>query len=149
MVIAYDYVRGENRGKFRKNEDRAAADKGDCIDCYQCVHVCPTGIDIRNGTQLECINCTACIDACDDMMEGVGLEKGLIRFVSENGIKNRTGFQWTPRVKAYTSLLAGLVITMVILLATRTDFQSKITRQEEKKSKIIKNVKLTIILKFN
>lgn len=129
MVIAYDYVRGENRGKFRKNEDRAAADKGDCIDCYQCVHVCPTGIDIRNGTQLECINCTACIDACDDMMEGVGLEKGLIRFVSENGIKYRTGFQWTPRVKAYTSLLAGLVITMVILLATRTDFQSKITRQ--------------------
>ncbi|HLW39718.1 MAG TPA: cytochrome c oxidase accessory protein CcoG, partial [Brumimicrobium sp.] len=129
MVIAYDYVRGENRGKFRKNEDRTAADKGDCIDCYQCVHVCPTGIDIRNGTQLECVNCTACIDACDDMMEGVGLEKGLIRFVSENGIKNRTGFQWTPRVKAYTSLLAGLMLTMVILLATRTDFQSKVTRQ--------------------
>lgn len=129
MVIAYDYVRGENRGKFRKNEDRTAVDKGDCIDCYQCVHVCPTGIDIRNGTQLECVNCTACIDACDDMMEGVGLEKGLIRFVSENGIKNRTGFQWTPRVKAYTSLLAGLMLTMVILLATRTDFQSKVTRQ--------------------
>lgn len=129
MVIAYDYVRGENRGRFRKNEDRTAVDKGDCIDCYQCVHVCPTGIDIRNGTQLECVNCTACIDACDDMMEGVGLEKGLIRFVSENGIKNRTGFQWTPRVKAYTSLLAGLMLTMVILLATRTDFQSKVTRQ--------------------
>ena len=74
----------------KKGEDREAAGKGDCVDCDQCVHVCPTGIDIRNGTQLECINCTACIDACDTIMEGVGLEKGLIRFVSENGIQIRS-----------------------------------------------------------
>ncbi|MGB0897554.1 MAG: cytochrome c oxidase accessory protein CcoG, partial [Flavobacteriaceae bacterium] len=70
--IAYDYVRGERtegRSKFKKNEDRNALGKGDCIDCNQCVQVCPTGIDIRNGTQLECVNCTACIDACDFMME--------------------------------------------------------------------------------
>ena len=109
MVVAYDYVRGEERAKFRKGEDRPAAKKGDCIDCAQCVHVCPTGIDIRNGTQLECVNCTACIDACDSMMEGVGLEKGLIRFVSENGIKNRTRFQWTRRVISYTVLLVVLI----------------------------------------
>ena len=110
MVVAYDYKRGDQRGKFKKGENRKAEGLGDCIDCKQCVHVCPTGIDIRNGTQLECINCTACIDACDTMMEGVGLEKGLVRFVSENGIKNRTPFQWTRRVKSYTALLAGLVL---------------------------------------
>jgi len=95
MVVAYDHVRGENRAKIKKDEDRAAAQKGDCIDCLHCVQVCPTGIDIRNGTQLECTNCTACIDACDHMMDAVGLEKGLVRFVSEEGIKTRKPFQWT------------------------------------------------------
>lgn len=129
MVIAYDHVRGENRGRFRKNEDRAIADKGDCIDCYQCVHVCPTGIDIRNGTQLECINCTACIDACDHIMDSIGLPPGLIRFVSEKGIQERTGFEWTPRVKAYSALLTVLVAVLIGLLVTREDFDSKIMRQ--------------------
>lgn len=129
MVVAYDYVRGEERGKFKKGEDRPAAGKGDCISCNQCVHVCPTGIDIRNGTQLECVNCTACIDACDHMMDGVGLERGLIRFVSENGIKNRTQFQWTGRVKAYTLLLLTLISLLVVLLVTRKDFETTILRQ--------------------
>lgn len=129
MVVAYDEVRGESRAKIRKGEDRKEAGKGDCIDCLQCVHVCPTGIDIRNGTQLECINCTACIDACDTMMDAVGQEKGLIRFVSENGIKNRTPFQWTRRVKSYTALLIGMVIALGILLFTRKDFETNIIRQ--------------------
>ena len=129
MVVAYDHKRGENRGKFRKKENRKEVNKGDCIDCSQCVHVCPTGIDIRNGTQLECINCTACIDACDHMMDGVGLEKGLIRFVSENGIKNGTRFQWTRRVKAYTALLAGMIVVLAVLLITRKDFETKIFRE--------------------
>lgn len=129
MVVAYDHKRGETRAKFKKGEDRKAAGKGDCIDCYQCVHVCPTGIDIRNGTQLECINCTACIDACDTMMEGVGFEKGLVRIVSENGIKNRTPFQWTRRVKAYTFLLVGMLAVLVTLLVTRKDFEAYIMRQ--------------------
>lgn len=129
MVVAYDDVRGENRGKFRKSEDRAEANKGDCIDCKQCVHVCPTGIDIRNGTQLECVNCTACIDACDSIMEGIGMEKGLIRFVSENGIKNRTGFQWTTRVKAYVFVLIALVALLGFLLFTRTPVSATIYRQ--------------------
>lgn len=129
MVVAYDHKRGENRAKFKKGEDRQAAGKGDCIDCNQCVHVCPTGIDIRNGTQLECINCTACIDACDHMMESVGLEKGLIRFVSENGIKNRTRFQWTRRVKAYTALLIAMMVVLTVLLVTRNDFETYIMRQ--------------------
>ena len=129
MVVAYDHKRGEGRGKFRKNEDRKESGKGDCIDCSQCVHVCPTGIDIRHGTQLECVNCTACIDACDHMMDSVGLEKGLIRFVSENGIKNKTRFQWTRRVKAYTILLAAMIGVLITLLITRNDFETKIFRQ--------------------
>lgn len=129
MIVAYDYVRGEKRAKFKKNEDRKEANKGDCIDCNQCVLVCPTGIDIRNGTQLECTNCTACIDACNTIMLGVGMEKGLIRFESENGIKNRTGFQWTPRVKGYTALLIGLIALLAVLLSTRKDFSTIIIRQ--------------------
>ncbi len=129
MVVAYDHKRGEERAKFKKNEDRKENHKGDCIDCKLCVSVCPTGIDIRNGTQLECINCTACIDECDTIMEGVGLEKGLIRFVSENGIKNGTKFEWTRRVKSYTILLILLLAVLTTLLLTRSDFQTTIFRQ--------------------
>lgn len=129
MVVAYDHKRGEDRAKFRKDENRQEAGKGDCIDCHQCVNVCPTGIDIRHGTQLECVNCTACIDACDHMMDNVGLDRGLIRFVSENGIKNRTGFTWTRRIKAYTVLLVGLIGVLVVLLITRKDFETEIFKQ--------------------
>lgn len=129
MVVAYDHKRGEGRGKFRKNEDRSTVGKGDCIDCNQCVNVCPTGIDIRNGTQLECVNCTACIDACDQMMDKVNLDKGLIRIVSENGIKNNHGFVWTRRIKAYTVLLIGLVAVLAVLLVTRKDFETEIFKQ--------------------
>jgi len=129
MVVAYDHVRGEERAKFKKNENRTEFGKGNCIDCKQCVHVCPTGIDIRNGTQLECINCTACIDECDTMMESVGLKKGLIRFVSENGIKTGKKFEWTKRVKAYTLLLLLLLGLVTTLLVTRKDFQTSIFRQ--------------------
>lgn len=149
MVVAYDHVRGENRAKFKKDEDRKAADKGDCIDCMQCVHVCPTGIDIRNGTQLECINCTACIDACDHMMESVGLEKGLIRFVSENGIKNRTPFQWTTRVKAYSALLIAMLAVLVVLMATRNDFETYIMRQRGTTYQMTNDGKVSNIFEIN
>lgn len=149
MVVAYDHVRGENRAKFKKDEDRKAAGKGDCIDCMQCVHVCPTGIDIRNGTQLECINCTACIDACDHMMESVGLEKGLIRFVSENGIKNRTPFQWTTRVKAYSVLLIAMLAILVVLLMTRNDFETYIMRQRGTTYQMTNDGKVSNIFEIN
>jgi cytochrome c oxidase accessory protein FixG len=128
IVVAYDHVRGENRSKFKKNEDRKEFGKGDCIDCIQCVHVCPTGIDIRNGTQLECVNCTACIDACDHMMEGVGMQKGLIRFVSEEGIKTGTRFTWTKRTIGYTAVLSALVLMLAFLVITRKDFEATILR---------------------
>lgn len=125
IIVAYDYVRGEDRHKFKKNEERTG---GDCIDCNKCVKVCPTGIDIRNGTQLECINCTACIDACDEMMEGVGLEKGLIRFDSENGIKNKVKLAFTSRMKAYSAVLLLLIGVESFLLISRSDFDATIIR---------------------
>jgi cytochrome c oxidase accessory protein FixG len=128
VVVAYDYVRGEDRAKIRKGEDRQAAGKGDCIDCNQCVAVCPTGIDIRNGTQLECTNCTACIDACNHMMGSVGLPKGLIRYASEDEIAKGEKFRFTPRMKAYSVVLTVLIGVFVVLLATRTDISSNITR---------------------
>lgn len=143
MVVAYDHVRGEGRAKIKKGEDRKTAGKGDCIDCHQCVNVCPTGIDIRNGTQLECINCTVCIDACDQMMEGVHMEKGLIRFVSENGIKNRTGFQWTRKVISYTIVLSVLIGLLVVLLVTRSDFSTTILRQRGSMYQITQDEKIS------
>ncbi len=118
IIVAYDYKRGEARGKFRKNEDRTI---GDCIDCAQCVKVCPTGIDIRNGTQLECVNCTACIDACNKMMDAVGLPTGLIRYASENNIAQTKPWQFTWRMKAYSLVMCLLLGILVWLLSTRTD----------------------------
>jgi cytochrome c oxidase accessory protein FixG len=125
IVVAYDYVRGEDRHHFKKNEVRTG---GDCIDCNLCVKVCPTGIDIRNGTQLECISCTACIDACDHMMESVGMEKGLIRYDSENGIKNKVKLAFTTRMKAYSAVLLVLIAIETVLLSTRSDYDATILR---------------------
>ena len=129
--VAYDFVRGEKesgRAKLNKNEDRAASGKGDCIDCHQCVHVCPTGIDIRNGTQLECVNCTACIDECDSIMETVGLPKGLIRYASEDEIEKKSKFQFTARMKGYTAVLVILIGVLTGLLFLRTDVEASILR---------------------
>ncbi|MFM1931144.1 MAG: hypothetical protein RL226_447 [Bacteroidota bacterium] len=129
IVIAYDKVRGENRSKFRKGEDRSAVGKGDCIDCNACVVVCPTGIDIRNGTQLECINCTACIDACDHIMDSIGLPAGLIRYASENNIVNKEKkFKWTTRAKAYTAVLGVLLLILTGLIIVRSEVETSILR---------------------
>ncbi len=128
VVIAYDHVRGEARGLFRKGEVRSEAGKGDCIDCKACVHVCPTGIDIRNGTQLECVNCTACIDACDHMMESVGLPTGLVRYDSEAGIAEKRPFVFSARMKAYTGVLTAIVGVLLMLILLRTDVDSTILR---------------------
>ncbi|MCU7586780.1 cytochrome c oxidase accessory protein CcoG [Riemerella anatipestifer] len=123
--VYYDFKRGENRSKWRKNEDRAAEGKGDCIDCNQCVVVCPTGIDIRNGQQLECINCTACIDACNEVMEKVGLPKGLIRYATENEIEQGRRFKFTSRMKAYTAVLIALMTFVSFLLYNRGSMEAK------------------------
>ncbi len=128
LVVAYDYIRGEGRGKFKKNENRKEAKKGDCIDCHQCVDVCPTGIDIRNGTQLECINCTACMDACDFMMDKVGFEKGLIRIDSENAIAEGTKNKITTRTKAYMIFLTLLIGFIIYLFTLRGSMEATILR---------------------
>lgn len=128
MIITYDYVRGENRSKFRKNEDRVAEGKGDCIDCNQCVNVCPTGIDIRNGTQLECVNCTACIDACDHIMESIKKPKGLIRYASDESIKTGIAFKFSKKAKAYTAVLILLLGLLTALIVSRSDFSVTVKR---------------------
>ena len=166
IVVAYDFVRGEPRGKLKKERkskpgasplasikgevetatveapagysakkasngnpaEEMKAELGDCIDCKLCVQVCPTGIDIRNGTQLECVNCTACIDACDEVMVKVNRPKGLIRYDSYNGIVEGRKKLFTPRVIAYTVVLAILIVVNIVLLAARTDVETLLLR---------------------
>lgn len=125
LVVAYDDVRGEPRGKIKKGEERT---QGDCIDCHLCVDVCPTGIDIRNGIQLECVNCTACIDACDNVMDKINKPRGLVRYDSLNGIKERIRFSITPRIMSYSAVLTVLIIIVSILLFTRDSVSVNILR---------------------
>lgn len=140
IVIAYDNVRGEPRGKIRKNESRD--NKGDCIDCNLCVDVCPTGIDIRHGTQLECVNCTACIDACDNVMDKINKPRGLIRYASKNEIDTQIRKIFTPRALGYTFVLILLLGLISFLLINRTEVELTILRtpgilfQEQPNNKI-------------
>ncbi len=127
IVVAYDWLRGEPRGHLKKNES-SAPKAGDCIDCHLCVHVCPTGIDIRNGTQLECVNCTACIDACDDVMVKIGKPKGLIRFASYNSIKDGIQKIITGRVIGYSIVLLALIGVLSFALITRSDVETTILK---------------------
>ncbi|MFZ1322435.1 MAG: cytochrome c oxidase accessory protein CcoG [Ignavibacteria bacterium] len=148
VVIAYDNVRGEPRGKVK---DKIKDDLGDCIDCKLCVNVCPTGIDIRNGTQLECVNCTACIDACDSIMDKIDRPRGLIRFDSMENISTGSGFKWTPRLTGYTSILIILLTVVTILFALRKDIDVNVLRtpgmlfqnQENNKVSNMYNIKIS------
>jgi cytochrome c oxidase accessory protein FixG len=126
IQVAYDYNRGEPRGRFRKGEDRSG--NGDCITCRACMAVCPTGIDIRDGSQLECVNCTACIDACNAVMRKVGLREGLIRYTSEGRLKGFRGFRLSGRVVLYTVALVALLSLLTSLLATRADVEVTLLR---------------------
>jgi cytochrome c oxidase accessory protein FixG len=126
IVVAYDWLRGEPRSKLKKGA--VDTTKGDCVDCKLCVHVCPTGIDIRNGTQLDCVNCTACIDACDEVMVKVGKPKGLIRYASYNSIKEGIAKLMTPRVIGYSFVLMALLTFLSFMLATRSDVETTILK---------------------
>lgn len=126
MVVAYDYVRGEPRGKLKKATINP--EQGDCIDCLACVRVCPTGIDIRNGTQLECVNCTACIDACDAIMDSINKPQGLIRIDSEENIQHSKKNKFNWRVGAYSFILIALVGFLVYLIASRSDVDATVLR---------------------
>lgn len=152
IVVAYDFNRGEPRAKISKSKSDTV-EAGDCIMCYQCVEVCPTGIDIRNGTQLECVNCTACIDACDDIMVKVNRPKGLIRYASYNSILKGVKFKITPRMIGYSSILVILMIVLTSMLLTRSDIESTILRtpgvlyQETEQGTITNLYNVTIVNK--
>jgi len=127
MIVAYDYKRGEPRGIKRKNQP-AELQLGDCIDCFQCVRVCPTGIDIRNGVQMECVGCTACIDACNDVMDKIHKPRGLIRYASENSIATGEPLHYTTRMKIYTGLCLLVLTLLSVLLFTRKDIDVTVMR---------------------
>lgn len=145
LVVAYDFVRGEPRGKKERSATHQgdhvaeplrssqpisapATPKGDCIDCKLCVHVCPMGIDIRNGTQLECINCTLCMDACDDVMTKVSRPTGLIRMDSQRGIEEGKPFRFTGRIMAYSAALAILLGILGFMLIYRSPVDVTVLR---------------------
>jgi polyferredoxin len=153
IVVAYDHRRGEPRGKYSKHQKEEKHDckctdcknegacknlqqhfeniepkQGDCIDCLACVRVCPTGIDIRNGTQLECVNCTACIDACDAIMTSIHKPTGLIRYASEKSINDGVQLKFTGRIKAYSTVLLLLLALLLTLIVTRTDLDARLMR---------------------
>ncbi len=110
LIISYDEKRGENRGKRSRKIDTKAEGLGDCIDCMHCVNVCPTGIDIRDGLQVECVACGACVDACDDIMSRVGYEKGLIKYTTEVNLEGGKTKIIRPKLMAYL-----IVVTMLVL----------------------------------
>jgi cytochrome c oxidase accessory protein FixG len=131
LVVAYDYKRGEKRTPLKRNEtaeQRRAASAGDCVNCFACVSVCPTGIDIRNGTQMECVHCTACIDACDGIMDKIGRPRGLIRHASLNGIERGERLRVTPRLIGYCVLLVGLIGLWTFLVFTRMEVETTFLR---------------------
>jgi cytochrome c oxidase accessory protein FixG len=128
VVVIYDWIRGEPRGKKSRKETIPPKIVGDCVDCNLCVKVCPTGIDIRNGTQLECVNCTACMDACDQVMSKIGREEGLIRYDSYENIEKGGSKLLNKRVWAYCAVLAGLIILQSFLLFNRTSAELIIQR---------------------
>lgn len=151
IVVAYDHKRGEGesgRKKFRKNEDREALGHGDCIDCMQCVHVCPTGIDIRNGTQLECVNCTACIDECDHIMESINLPKGLIRYASEDEIEKKEKFKLTARMKGYIAVLTILIGVLIGMLLLRNEVEARVLRLPGKLYEKVEGNKIRNVLTY-
>jgi cytochrome c oxidase accessory protein FixG len=131
ILVAYDHRRGERRAPVRRGQDaaeRQRAGLGSCVACNRCVTVCPTGIDIRNGVQMECVQCTACIDACDSVMDKLGTPRGLIRYASINGIERHEPLRFTPRLAAYSVVLTALATVLGLLLCLRSDVEATVLR---------------------
>ncbi len=135
LIITYDEDRGEPRGKQRRRKHRdpsgdvslkVVEDKGDCIDCYMCVTTCPTGIDIRDGLQMECIACAQCIDACDSVMDKIGKPRGLIRYSSDAILSGQAKSIIRPRVFLYPTALAVLAVIFVVLLGGRQGAEARV-----------------------
>ena len=129
ITVTYDAKRGEPRGHLTHATAGAAPALGDCVDCYQCVTVCPTGIDIRNGVQLECVSCAACVDACNGVMHRLNRKPGLIRHTSHTAAATGAGRRFPARIKAYAAVWIALLVTVTALIATRPDLDVLILRQ--------------------
>lgn len=128
LIISYDEQRGEKRGKRKKGSDYKAEGLGDCIDCNACVHVCPVGIDIRDGLQYECVACGACVDACDDMMDRMGYEKGLVLYTTEHQLNGKKTHIFRPRLIGYFVALIAMFLAFAYTLATRIPLEVDIIR---------------------
>ena len=148
LIVTYDDKRGEPRGPRSKKVDRSEVALGDCIDCTMCVQVCPTGIDIRNGLQYECIGCGACVDACDEVMDKMNYPHGLIKYSTENAMKNG----WTksdiihrvmrPRILVYTGILMLIATALVVSLSLRSPMKVDIIRDRGVMSRIVAGNKI-------
>jgi len=128
LIISYDEKRGENRGKRSRKTDHKAAGLGDCIDCHHCVNVCPTGIDIRDGLQVECVACGACVDACDDIMTRVGYEKGLIKYTTENQLNGGSTKIIRPKLIAYFVIVLGMMAYFAYIIFDRVPIEVDVHR---------------------
>jgi cytochrome c oxidase accessory protein FixG len=148
LIVTYDEARGEPRGARSRKADPKALNLGSCVDCTLCVQVCPTGIDIRKGLQYECISCAACIDVCDTVMDKMGYPRGLIRYSTENAMKqgwNRSQLLrrvFRPRVLVYTAILSAVTIAMFISLALRTPFKVDVVRDRASLARIVSGGKI-------
>ncbi|GAX61832.1 polyferredoxin [Candidatus Scalindua japonica] len=137
LVVAYDAKRGEPRkGGNVKSEER-----GDCINCFKCVAVCPTGIDIRNGIQMECIACTSCIDACNEIMRITNKPKGLIRYESENGLKGKKKIFWKMKTNIYLGLTIFSVIGLFLFIFNRSGLDITVLRAHESPYQVLETAK--------
>ncbi|MBV0931972.1 cytochrome c oxidase accessory protein CcoG [Marinobacterium weihaiense] len=128
LIISYDEARGEPRGSRKKNVDKQAAGLGDCIDCNACVHVCPVGIDIRDGLQYECVACGACVDACDDMMDRMGYERGLVRYTTEHALSGKKTKLLRPRLIGYFAALLVMFGAFIWAIADRVPLEVDVIR---------------------
>ena len=128
LVISYDVERGEPRGKRAKNADPAELGLGDCIECMGCVQVCPTGIDIRDGLQIECIACAACIDVCDEVMDKMGYPRGLIRYTTESALQGEKTRILRPRIFIYLGVLLALVMLFSFVFFARESVHVDVLR---------------------
>ncbi len=153
MIVSYDPNRGEPRAKRSKKKIamEVAGDipaQGDCIDCYACVRTCPTGIDIRDGLQMECIACTQCIDACDVIMDNIGKPRGLIRYTSEYELAGKPTHTVRPRTIIYTTLIVGIVIALTTLIATRNSFDINVGRSAGEPFTVLPDGRINNRLRF-
>jgi cytochrome c oxidase accessory protein FixG len=143
LIVTYDTERGEPRGARSRKADPLSLNLGACVDCSLCVQVCPTGIDIRKGLQYECIGCGACADVCDTVMDKMGYAPGLVKYTTQNAMKNK----WTqaqtlrhvfrPRVLIYSSILGAIVLAMLVSLSLRTPFKVDVVRDRGVMARIV------------